>query len=263
MQTHRSSRSPPLLLASAAYADTLINNVNGIQVGADGKLQHFTGLLIGDDGKVRQLLEQPDDVARPTSQHRRSTAGPHAAARPDRRAWPCHRPRFRRAAPRRHRHELDRRACSSGCATMRPRIPTRDGSSGCGWNQEMLARQALPDRSRPRRRRARPAGGAGAGRRPCGRRQQRGDEGRGRHRRRPPAPRAARSDDGVFVDAARGLIDKAIPADTGASSDQALAKAQDILLGYGVTGVGSMSTSMADWQAFRRAGEAGTAATSG
>ena len=54
------------------------------------------------------------------------------------------------------------------------------------------------------------------------------------------------------------LIDKAIPAaDRGASSTEALAKAQEILLGYGVTGVGSMSTSVADWQAFRRAGEAG------
>ena len=31
------------LLASAAIADTLVTNVNGIQVDANGKLQHFTG----------------------------------------------------------------------------------------------------------------------------------------------------------------------------------------------------------------------------
>ena len=44
-----------LLLASvstAALADTLVDNANGIQVDADGKLQRFTGLLIGDDGQV-------------------------------------------------------------------------------------------------------------------------------------------------------------------------------------------------------------------
>jgi predicted amidohydrolase YtcJ len=50
------------LSASAAFADTLVSNVNGIQVGADGKLQHFKALVIGDDGKVRQVLEQPELV---------------------------------------------------------------------------------------------------------------------------------------------------------------------------------------------------------
>ena len=37
----------------------------------------------------------------------------------------------------------------------------------------------------------------------------------------------------------------------------ALDKAQEILLSFGVTAVGSMSTSMDDWNAFRRAGDAG------
>ena len=41
-----------LLASSSALADTLVTNVNGIQVDASGKLQRFTGILIGDDGKV-------------------------------------------------------------------------------------------------------------------------------------------------------------------------------------------------------------------
>ena len=48
-----------LLLASSAapaLADTLITNANGIQVDANGRLEHFTGILIGDDGKVKRLL---------------------------------------------------------------------------------------------------------------------------------------------------------------------------------------------------------------
>src|SRR5690348_3016480 len=45
-----------LLLASSALADTLISNVNGIQVGPDGKLQHFGSLLVGDDGRVKQVM---------------------------------------------------------------------------------------------------------------------------------------------------------------------------------------------------------------
>ena len=35
------------LLSTSALADTLVTNVNGIQVGADGQLQHFTGLIVG------------------------------------------------------------------------------------------------------------------------------------------------------------------------------------------------------------------------
>ena len=44
------------LLATAANADTLVNNLNGIQVDANGKLERFTGILIGNDGRVKHLL---------------------------------------------------------------------------------------------------------------------------------------------------------------------------------------------------------------
>ena len=60
----------PLLLAALlaatatpALADTLIDNVTGLQVDAKGQLQQFTGLWIGNDGKVVQLLGAKD--ARP------------------------------------------------------------------------------------------------------------------------------------------------------------------------------------------------------
>jgi hypothetical protein len=72
-----------------------------------------------------------------------------------------------------------------------------------------------------------------------------------------PAPAGGRIENGLFVDAAMDLINKAVPSPSAAESDKALAKAQDILLSYGITGVGSMSTSLADWQAMRRAGETG------
>src|SRR5215213_1278854 len=53
------------LLASTAHAEMMIDNVNGIQVGADGKLQHFTGLLISDDGKVIRTTGPLDDIGVP------------------------------------------------------------------------------------------------------------------------------------------------------------------------------------------------------
>jgi hypothetical protein len=53
------------------------------------------------------------------------------------------------------------------------------------------------------------------------------------------------------------LIGKTVPPPTPAESDQALAKAQEMLLSVGVTSVGSMSTSLADWNAMKRSGDAG------
>src|SRR5688572_25791795 len=51
-----------LLASSPAAADTLVGNVNGIQVGADGKLQHFRAMTITDEGKVGQVIEHPELV---------------------------------------------------------------------------------------------------------------------------------------------------------------------------------------------------------
>jgi predicted amidohydrolase YtcJ len=49
-----------LLLSTSALADTLIDNVNGVQVDRAGQLEHFNGLLVGNDGKVVQLLGPRD-----------------------------------------------------------------------------------------------------------------------------------------------------------------------------------------------------------
>ncbi|MFN2473521.1 MAG: amidohydrolase family protein, partial [Sphingomicrobium sp.] len=58
MTNHRLMGVLMSLLASSApaLADTLIDNVNGLQVDKAGHLQRFTGVLIGNDGKVVRLL---------------------------------------------------------------------------------------------------------------------------------------------------------------------------------------------------------------
>jgi hypothetical protein len=71
------------------------------------------------------------------------------------------------------------------------------------------------------------------------------------------APSGGRIENGLFVDAAKGLVESAIPAPTPAEMDVAFQKSQEILLGFGVTGVGAMSTSLDDWNTYRRAGDAG------
>ena len=65
---------------------------------------------------------------------------------------------FGALAARLDRHALARRAAAAAQAPMRR--PTRNARwiVGRGWNQELWADQALPDRRRPRRGRRRPAG---------------------------------------------------------------------------------------------------------
>ena len=46
--------------ASPALADTLVDNVQGIALDEDGKVQRFTGIWIDDEGRIRQILDRTD-----------------------------------------------------------------------------------------------------------------------------------------------------------------------------------------------------------
>ncbi|MEA3081484.1 MAG: hypothetical protein QOD54_1152, partial [Sphingomonadales bacterium] len=244
------------LLASAANADTLVDNINGIQVDANGNIQHFRGLVIGDDGKVRQVLEHPElvrlaGITGHIDEHGRTMLPGLIDA---------------------HGHVIDlgfaalRLDVTGGASLAELQQRLRDYAAahpdvkwiqGGGWNQELWPDKrfptaadldaVVPDRPVVLERvdghaivansAAMKAAGVTA---------------------TTPAPHGGEIHDGVFVDNAEQLINRAVPAPTPGELDQALAKSQEILLGVGVTGVGSMSTSLRAWQAFNRAGAAGT-----
>lgn len=241
------------LLASPAFSDTLIDHANGIQVRADGKLQHFTGLLVGDDGKVVRVLDA--GAARP-----KATVVIDAGGRtllPGLIDAHGHVTELGFAAL-----QLDLVGTSS-LSDLQQRLrayaaahPDARWVVGRGWNQELWPDKRFPtaadlDAIVPDRpvvlgrvdghalvanSAAMKAAGVTAS---------------------TAAPAGGRIENGLFVDNAMSLIDKTVPAPTPAETDQALAKAQEILLGYGITGVGSMSTTLDAWNAMRRAGEAG------
>ncbi|MEP7130622.1 MAG: amidohydrolase [Sphingomicrobium sp.] len=241
------------LLASPSFSNTLVDHANGIQVGASGSLEQFEGLLIGDDGKILRVLHAGD--ARPKAAttidahgqsllpglidaHGHVTDLGFSALRLD-------------LVGARSLDELKQRLGAYAAAH-----PGAGWIIGFGWNQELWPDQRFPTAAdldsvvadRPvmlervdghavvANSAALKAAGVTA---------------------TTASPPGGRLENGLFVDAARGLIDKAVPAPTPADLDQALAKAQEILLGYGVTAAGSMSTSVADWETFRRAGESG------
>jgi predicted amidohydrolase YtcJ len=242
------------LLPSPILADTLIHDVNGMQVGADGRLQHFNALVIGKDGKVKAVLGR---------------AHAHKAGITDSVDG-----RGRTLLPGfidAHGHVTDLGfyalrldvTGSASLAELQQRLrdyaaahPDVKWIQGGGWNQELWPDKRFPSAAdldaivpdRPvvlervdghaivANSAAMKAAGVTAA---------------------TPAPHGGEIHDGVFVDNAISLIGKALPKPAPAEVDQALAKTQEILLGYGVTGVGSMSTRVSDWEAFRRAGEAG------
>jgi hypothetical protein len=241
------------LLASPAWSDTLIENVNGIQVAQDGQLEHFSALLIGNDGKVIRAL--PNGERRPAKVTLVDGKG-HTLL-----------PGLIDA----HGHvlglgfsalQLDLVGTSS-LDDLKQRLrayaaahPDARWLIGRGWNQELWSDKRFPTAAdldaavsdRPvvlervdghalvANSAAMKAAGITAS---------------------TPAPPGGRIENGLFVDAAMELVNKAVPPPTPAELDQVLAKAQDILLSYGVTGIGSMSTALGDWNAMKRAGEAG------
>jgi predicted amidohydrolase YtcJ len=249
-----------LLFAAAAQADVLIDNVNGYTLDRDGRLVRFAAMLVGDDGKVQQLYqrgERKPDRARYRFDGKGRTLVPGLIDA--------------------HGHVMelgfgalqldlsDTRSLAEAQAKIRAYAaanPTPRWIVGRGWNQESwgLGRfptaaeldSAVADRpvwlsrvdghaawansaamaeAKIDARTASPAGGR--------------------------IEKAGGKPSGIFVDAAQQLVDKTIPPPLPLVRDQALAKAQQILLGFGITATADMGTTVEDWLVMRRAGDAG------
>ena len=250
-----------LLLASPAYADGLIDNVNGITLDERGNFMRFNGLVLTTDGKVARTLQRGDK-------------------RPER-------PDFRLDAKGKtmlpglidaHGHVMglgfqlitldlsDTRSLDEAKAKIAAYAaanPQRKWIIGRGWNQETWGLGRFPtavdldsvvaDRPVWLERVDGHAGWAnGAAMRAAG------------ISEKSIAPRGGRIEktglkpNGVFVDAAADLIANFVPAPLPRERDLALTKAQDHLLSLGITAIADMGTSVDDWLTFRRAGDTGS-----
>jgi predicted amidohydrolase YtcJ len=249
-----------LLGAAPALAQTLVDNVNGYTIGAEGRLVRFNAMLVGTDGKVRQLYQRGD-------------------RRPERSGYRID-GRGRTLIPglidaHGHVMGLGMSALSldlsdtNSLAEAQERIrayaaanPTPRWIVGRGWNQERWGLGRFPtnadldavvaDRPVWLERVDGHAGWANsAAMREAGiDAQSQAPEG-GRIERSGSEP------NGIFVDAAMPLVERAIPAPLPVQRDRALARAQEILLSNGLTTVADMGTSAEDWAVMRRAGDAG------
>lgn len=251
-----------LTIPAAAQADVLVDNVDGITIDENGKLDRFTGLWIDDDGRIKQVLAKAD--ARPLrTEFRFDGEG-------------------RTVVPGMidsHVHLIglglsemtldlgQTRSLAEAQQAIRQFAqdnPSRPWIIGRGWNQELWGLGRFPTAAeldtvvadRPVWL-VRVDGHAAWANTLAMKQAQIGsatkDPVGGRIERLP----GSRAPSGVFVDGARALIEGIVPAPRPAERDLALEKAQTRLLGLGITAVADMGTTIEDWLTYRRAGDRG------
>ncbi|MFM9851929.1 MAG: amidohydrolase [Sphingomonadaceae bacterium] len=249
------------LLPAPAFADGLIDNVNGITLSAQGKVERFTGLLITPDGKVAKLLTAKDP--RPAKLDFKLDAKGKTML-----------PGLIDA----HGHVMglgfqsltldlsDTKTLDEAKAKISAYVaanPNRKWIIGRGWNQEVWKLGRFPtaadldavvsDRPVWLERADGHAGWANSAAMAAA--------GVTEKSVAPPGGRIEKTGakpSGVFVDAATDLIATVVPAPLPRERDVAFGKAQDVLLGLGITAIADMGTSIDDWNSYRRAGDAGT-----
>ncbi len=249
-----------LVLAVPAFADGLVENVNGITLDKDGKVIRFTAMLVGKDGKVTELLTKKDKLPKQLDfryDGRGATMLPGLIDA--------------------HGHvmalgfqllTLDLSATNSlaeAQAAIRDyaaKNPERPWIIGSGWNQEKWGLGRFPTAADL---------DAAVADRPVWLTRVDGHAGWANSRameiagvtaasKSPPGGRIELSGgkpNGIFVDAAFKLVGKFVPAPKPAERDVALGEAQKKLLSQGITAIADMGTKMDDWQSYRRAGDGG------
>ena len=250
-----------IAIAAPLHADVLVDNVEGIAIGEDGKVQRFTALVIDDEGKVAQILTSRDK--KPQTDFREDGKG--AVMIPGLIDAHAHVMGIGIGALTLDLSDTNSlQEALDKIRTFAAENPDRPWILGRGWNQEKwnLGRfptaaeldSAVADRPVYL---ARVDGHAGwvnsvamqaasvdaSSKVPQGGRIERLSDGK--------------TPSGVFIDNAMDLMQNAVPAPRPKERDLAFAEAQKVLHRYGITAVADMGTSIEDWQAFRRAGDRG------
>jgi len=249
-----------LLLPAPALADSLIENVNGITLDKDGKIVRFNALVIGKDGKVVKLLERKDKRPERPDFKVEGKGRTLMSGMIDSHGHVMglgFKALILDLSPARSLAEAQKMIADYARAN-----PNRSWILGGGWNQEAwgLGRfptaadldGIVPDRPVWLERVDGHAGWANS--------KAMTQAGVTAKTVSPPGGRIEKTGaapNGVFVDAATALIQKFVPEPQPRERDLALAKAQQILLSHGITAIADMGTTIDDWQAYRRAGDAG------
>ncbi|MGB7373730.1 amidohydrolase [Pontixanthobacter sp.] len=249
------------MFSATAYADTLVDNIQGITIGDNGQVERFSALWIDDDGRIKQVLTRNDDLPRGTD-FRVDGKGKYVIP----------------GLIDSHLHvmglgfgalTLDLSGTNSLAeaqvliAQYAAENPGRRWIIGRGWNQEKWGLGRFPTAAEL---------DAAVADRPVWLERVDGHAGWANSRamelagvtratRAPSGGSITRDSNGnpagIFVDNAAALVQGSVPQPRPEDRDLALSRAQDILLSFGITAAADMGTTIEDWQSFRRAGDGG------
>jgi predicted amidohydrolase YtcJ len=249
-------------LPAPALADQLVDNIEGIRIDEEGKVERFEALWIDDDGRVKALLQRGDK--RPAKVRYRLD-GKGSVLMPGLIDAHLHVMGVGLAALTLDLSDTTslEQALAKIAAFARDN-PSRPWIIGRGWNQEKWNLGRFPTAAELDR---------AVADRPVWLERVDGHAGWANSMAmkaagitpgiaNPPGGRVERVGksmvpSGVFVDAAMDLVGKAVPEPRPVDRDNALVEAQKILHRNGITAAADMGTTIEDWQTFRRAGDAG------
>ncbi len=260
-------------VATPAFADGIVDNVNGITMADGGRVVHFKAILVDKDGRVTRLVppgEAPPKLSR--KELIKNAGKPLYDWRVDM-GGKTLLPGFIDA----HGHvlELGFRALEldlSGTKSLdeaKARIanyikanPDRKWVLGGGWNQEAWGLGRFPTAAdldsvtgdHPvwlSRADGHASWGNSAALKEAGITAKTVSPAGGRIEKTGTQP------SGVFVDSAQQLVAKVVPQPLPKERDAAFLTAQQILLGYGVTATADMGTTLDEWLTYRRMGDIG------
>lgn len=252
-----------LFLAAPAHADTLIDNVQGQTIGANGEIERFKALLYDDAGVIKSVIHEGEKVPKKGFQYRLD--GKARLMLPGLIDAHVHVMGTGFAALTLDLSETNSLAeALEKIAAYAKAHPDRPWLIGRGWNQERWKLGRFPtaaelDAVVPGRpvwlervdghagwantAALKASGVTAASKAPNGGEIIRAADG---------------SPTGVLVDNASELVGAHVPPPSARDFDIALAMAQRQFFTRGLTAVADMGSSMQDWQAFRRAGDANT-----
>jgi hypothetical protein len=248
------------MTASHAAADTLVDNVDGITIDADGKVKRFTGLVFDENGTITQVLERGEQ--RPKTEY--GVDGKGRVVLPGMIDAHVHVMDIGFAALT--LDLSDTTSLEDALAKIKQFAEENEGRPwilGRGWNQEKWGLGRFPTAAEldaivpdlpvwleradnhanwANSEAMRRAGITAATADPVGGKVVRDAKG---------------NPTGIFIDNATALVGEFIPPPRAIDRDIAFARAQERLIAKGITAVADMGTPIEDWQTFRRAGDLG------
>lgn len=251
-----------LLIPAPALADTWIDNVDGISIDREGKVDRFTGMVVDEDGRISELLDFGD---RPTREIAYRVDGKGRVMVPgfvDAHAHLMGLGLGTLVLDLSETRSLDE--ALGRIAAYAAAYPDRPWILGRGWNQVRWGLGRFPTAAEL---------DAVVSDRPVWLERVDGHAGWGNSLALAAGGITARSSDptggriereagsrapsGVLVDSAMALVTTQIPPPLPEDRELALYNAQNLLLANGVTAMADMGTTIEDWMTIRRAGDAG------